>query len=97
MLSGHVIPWNERAMEKGLRQGREEGRLEGRQEGLREGLLEGRAELARSTLERQLTRRFGPLPPEAVDRIHQAALPPLETWLDRIIDAPSMQAVFEEH
>jgi hypothetical protein len=21
----------------------------------------------------------------------------LETWLDRIIDAPSMQAVFEEH
>jgi predicted transposase YdaD len=93
MLSGHVIPWNERAMEKGLRQGREEGR----QEGLREGLLEGRTELARSTLERLLTRRFGPLPPEAVNRIHQAALPQLETWLDRIIDAPSMQAVFEEH
>jgi hypothetical protein len=46
--------------------------------------------------ERQLTRRFGPLPPEAVDRIHQAALPQLESWLDSIIDAPSMQAVFEE-
>ena len=89
MLSGHVISWNERAMEKGLRQGREEG--------LREGLVEGRTELARSTLERLLTRRFGPLHPEAVDRIHQTALPQLETWLDRIIDAPSMRAVFEEH
>lgn len=89
MLSGHVIPWNEQAMEKGLRQGREEG--------LREGLVEGRTELARSALERLLTRRFGPLPPEAVDRIRQAALPQLETWLDRIIDAPSMQAVFEQH
>jgi hypothetical protein len=50
----------------------------------------------RPPAERQLTRRFGPLPPEAVDRIHQAALPQLETWLDSIIDAPSMQAVFEE-
>jgi mRNA-degrading endonuclease toxin of MazEF toxin-antitoxin module len=33
----------------------------------------------RPPAERQLTRRFGPLPPEAVDRIHQAALPQLET------------------
>jgi hypothetical protein len=40
---------------------------------------------------------FGPLPPEAQDRIHQATLPQLETWLDRIIDAPTWQAVFDEH
>jgi hypothetical protein len=51
---------------------------------------------ARRTLERILARRFCP-PPEAVDRIHKAALPQLETWLDRIIDAPSMQAEFEDH
>ena len=63
----------------------------------KDGMEEGRSEIAQRTLERQLTRRFGPLPPEAVDRIRQAALPQLETWLDRIIDAPSMQAVFEEH
>ena len=62
-----------------------------------EGLMEGRSELARSTLERLLVRRFGPLPPEALGRIHHAALPQLETWLDRIIDAPTWQAVFEEH
>ncbi len=89
MLSGNVIPRNQRAMEKGLRQGREEGRVEGR--------AEGRTEIAQRTLERQLARRFGPLPPDAVDRIHHAALPQLETWLDRIIDAPTLQAVFEDH
>jgi len=59
--------------------------------------MEGRSELARSTLERLLARRFGPLPSLALDRIHQATLPQLETWLDRIIDAPTWQAVFEEH
>ena len=89
MLSGNVIPRNQRALEKGLRQGREEGRVEGREE--------GRTEIAQRTLERQLARRFGPLPPDAVDRIHHAALPQLETWLDRIIDAPTLQAVFEDH
>jgi hypothetical protein len=81
MLSRNVIRWDVRA----------------RQEGRQEGLLEGRIELARSTLERQLTRRFGALPPEAEDRIHRATLPQLETWLDRIIDAPTWQAVFGAH
>jgi hypothetical protein len=81
MLSRNVIRWDVRAMEKGRQEGR----------------LEGRIELARSTLERQLTRRFGALPPEAEDRIHRATLPQLETWLDRIIDAPTWQAVFGAH
>ena len=93
MLSRNVVRWDVRARQEGLM----EGRLEGRQEGRQEGLIEGRTELARATLERQLTRRFGPLPPEALDRIHQATLPQLETWLDRIIDAPTVQAVFDEH
>jgi hypothetical protein len=85
MLSRNVTRWDVRA------------RQEGRQEGRLEGLLEGRIALARSTLERQLTRRFGPLPPEAEDRIHRATLPQLETWLDRIIDAPTWQGVFGAH
>jgi hypothetical protein len=53
--------------------------------------------VARSTLERLLTRRFGPLPPTALDRIHQARLPQLEAWLDRVIVASSWQAVLEDH
>jgi predicted transposase/invertase (TIGR01784 family) len=93
MLSRNVTRWDVRAMEKGRQEGRQEGRLEGRQE----GLIEGHTDRAQRTLERLLTRRFGPLPPEALGRIHDAALPQLETWLDRIIDAPTWQAVFEEH
>jgi hypothetical protein len=37
------------------------------------------------------------LPSEALHRIYQATLPQLEIWLDRIIDAPTVQAVFDEH
>ena len=81
MLSRNVTRWDVRAMEKGRQ----------------EGLIEGHTDRAQRTLERLLTRRFGPLPPEAQDRIHQATLPQLETWLDRIIDAPTLQAVFDEH
>jgi hypothetical protein len=83
MLSRNVTRWDVRARQEGRlegrQEGRQEGRLEGRQEGRQEGLLEGRIELARSTLERLLTRRFGPLPSLALDRIHQATLPQLET------------------
>ena len=93
MLSRNVTRWDVRARQEG----RLEGRQEGRQEGRLEGRQEGRIELARSTLERLLTRRFGPLPAMALDRIHQATLPQLETWLDRIVDAPSWQAVFDAH
>jgi len=85
MLSGTVVTWADRAKKDGMEEGR------------REGQQEGASLVAQRTLERLLTRRFGPLPPEAVDLIRQAALPQLETWLDRIIDAPSMKAVFEEH
>jgi dephospho-CoA kinase len=81
MLSRNVIRWDVQAMEKGRQ----------------EGLIAGHTDRAQRTLERLLSRRFGPLPSEALDRIHQAALPQLETWLDRIIDAPTWQAVFDEH
>jgi hypothetical protein len=81
MLSRNVIRWDVRA----------------RQEGRQEGLIEGHTDRAQRTLERLLTRRFGPLPSEALHRIHQATLPQLEIWLDRIIDAPTVQAVFDEH
>ena len=85
MLARNVIRWDVQAMEKG------------RQEGRQEGLIEGHTDRARRTLERLLTRRFGPLHPDALDRIQQATLPQLEAWLDRIIDATSAQAVFDEH
>ncbi|HWP00104.1 MAG TPA: DUF4351 domain-containing protein [Methylococcus sp.] len=75
---------------------RQEGRQEGWQEGRQEGWQEGRQEEAARLLKRQLTRRFGTLPEEVVGKIDAADLPTLEAWLDRVLDAESLAAVFQE-
>ena len=71
------------------REGLEEGRLEGRLE----GTLEGEA----AVVERLLARRFGPLDEAIRSRIRGAELKQLERWTDRILDARTLTAVFEEH
>jgi hypothetical protein len=50
----------------------------------------------RDVLLRQLTRRFGGLPADTVERIQQADTHELEQWIDRILDAASLQDVFAE-
>ena len=74
--------WAEEYKRQGLQEGRQKGRQEGRQEG--ETLL----------LQRQLVRRFGPLPPEMLERIAGASLEEIETWGDRVLDATSLEGVF---
>jgi flagellar biosynthesis/type III secretory pathway protein FliH len=71
-------------MKKGLQQGRQEGRQEGRLETLRQLLI------------RHLTRRFGPVPAATVARIEAADADVLERWTDRVIDAPSREAVLAD-
>jgi predicted transposase YdaD len=58
----------------------------------REGRMEGRVE----TLLRQLTRRFGPLATTVEARLRNATTELLERWTDRVLDAPSLDAVFAE-
>lgn len=77
------------AAAKWLEQGRAKGRLEGKAEGRAEGRAEAKAE----TLLRQLRRRFGPLPEAARDRILAADLATLDLWLDRVLDAASLEEV----
>jgi hypothetical protein len=48
-------------------------------------------------LRRLLTRRFGPLPEWAEERLTHAELPQLETWADRVLDAKTLEEVFEQH
>lgn len=52
---------------------------------------EGEAPLLR----RLLTRRFGPLPAAVTARIASASAAGLETGADRLLDAASLDAVFE--
>lgn len=61
-----------------------------------EGMQQGEQHRAMLTLQRQLTRRFGQIPPEVTARIAAAPLEVVEVWLDRILDAETLTAVFEE-
>ncbi|WP_162472931.1 DUF4351 domain-containing protein [Methylotuvimicrobium alcaliphilum] len=71
----------------------EQGKLEGKAEGKVEGKIEGEAGL----LQRQLIKRFGPLPGAIQRRLDQATSEQLEIWAERILDAPNLPAVFDDH
>ncbi len=64
-----------------------EGREEGRQEGREEGVLEGERRIAL----RQLTRRFGELPPAYVKRIKAMNSQEIESLTDCLLDAASLK------
>lgn len=55
---------------------------------------QGRKEGALSIVERQLTRRFGPLPKTVRKKIEKASLEQLEAWSDVLPDAQSLKQVF---
>ncbi|MGL1832963.1 DUF4351 domain-containing protein [Rhodocyclaceae bacterium SMB388] len=47
-------------------------------------------------LERQLTKRFGPVDEACRARLRSATVEQLECWADRILDAQTVDAVFTE-
>lgn len=76
--------------QEALLTGEARGLAKGKAEGIAEGLVVGLAD----TLTRLLKRRFGPLPRKLRDRIAAAELNEIEAWLDAILDAPDLEAVF---
>ena len=70
-------------------------REEGRQEGRVQGRVEGRVEGERAVLERMLRRRFGALPPVVGARLGGASATDLEAWADNVIDAETLNEVFQ--
>ena len=48
------------------------------------------------SLTRLLQRRFGPLPETVQSRIAEASLDELDGWVDQVLDAPSLEAMFGE-
>lgn len=67
----------------------------GMEEGRKVGLKEGRKEGETSILRRQLTLRFGPLPDWVDRRLSEASVETLELWGERILDAVSLEEVFD--
>jgi hypothetical protein len=61
-----------------------------------EGRQEGRQEEATQLLRRLMTRRFGPLPDWAESKLTQAKTETLERWADRLLDADTLEAVFQD-
>jgi predicted transposase YdaD len=73
-----------------MAQEREQGRIEGRAEGRAEGEATGKAK----TLLRLLDRRFHNIPEAYRTRVLAANADQLDTWIDAVLDADSMDAVF---
>jgi len=46
------------------------------------------------TLQRQITKRFGPLPEAVQVRLSTATREEIERWLDRVLDAQTLDEVF---
>lgn len=82
--------------EDGLEKGRAEGRAQGRTEGRTEGMAQGRTEGEAKSLVRLLENRFGALPEPLRAQVFEADVQSLDAWLDRVFDAPDLQAVFAE-
>ncbi len=61
-------------------------------EGEAEGIAKGQAR----TLLRLVDRRFGPVSEAVRARVNGADLDTLDRWLDRVLDAPTLDAVFDE-
>lgn len=69
--------------------------LEWMEQWKQEGVEEGRQEGERRVLQRQLARRFGPLPDGVASRLGQADLEQLEVWAERVLDAGTLEEVFQ--
>lgn len=76
----------EELMREGEQRGLERGRAEGMQTGLETGLQQ--------TLLRLLGHRFGRMDQKVVARVRAARPEQLQLWLDRILTADSLEAVF---
>jgi len=69
----------------------EMGEKMGFERGIELGIEMGQCEM----LLWQLQQRFGPLPPEAAQRISRAGLSDLERWARRVLTAPTLDDVLD--
>jgi hypothetical protein len=81
MLAERTESWFDEAPRKGM------------QQGMQQCLWKSEAAL----LVKQLTLRFGALPPEAVERLAYATQDEVDAWGEATLTAPTLSAVFETH
>jgi hypothetical protein len=64
-------------------------------EGKAEGKAGGKAEGAAEMLAHLLEKRFGVVPPVVRERIVTADVASIRAWVERVLDAPDLQSVFD--
>ena len=84
MIKDQSRSWEHQWLQQGMQQGLQRGVQQGKREG--EALL----------LERQLTRRFGPLSDGIKERLRTASATQLETWALNFVDATDLDHVFSD-
>ena len=87
----YVSSFERSAIEKGMQAGMQAGIQTGRQEGMQMGRHEGEA----LALQKLLTKRFGVIPAETIGKITTASTAQIDAWLDLVLDAPSLDVIFE--
>ncbi|HET6583164.1 MAG TPA: hypothetical protein VFG69_06950, partial [Nannocystaceae bacterium] len=84
-----------RFTERVFAEGEAKGKAEGKAEGEAKGKAEGRSEAQRETLVKLLSLKFAPLEESTLARVRVASPDELERWIERILAAPNLAAVFE--
>ena len=72
-------------------------REEGIERGIEQGMHRGRVEGERALLRRLLRQRFGLLSPDTVERVDQASARDLESWAENVLDAATLDEVFDSN
>ena len=85
--------WTDAVEDRGLQRGLAQGREQGLEQGLEQGREQACAAL-RNILQRMLVKRFAIVPPQSGARIAQAPMEQLEEWINRAMDADSIDALF---
>lgn len=85
----------EQGIEHGLKQGIERGIEQGIERGIEQGIEQGEIVGQSALLRQLLVRKFGPLPEWACEQLVSPTLNQITRWGDRILEAESLEAVFE--
>lgn len=92
---GTAEPYVRRYLERTQKEATAKIRAEGIAEGIAEGKAEGKAEGEARVLTRFLEKRFGIVPNAIREQISTAEISAIEAWVERAVDAPNLQSVFE--
>jgi hypothetical protein len=96
MLETNIDRWEAQAIAKGMEQGMLQGVQQGMQQGIQKGMQTGIQQGEALLLQRLLTRRFGALSATQLANIAAATPAQLESWGDRVLEAASLDEVFDD-